>query len=52
MAFTGYVFNSLDEIMPFLEDKDSGPSVQWAKKQGKVRLQWWYEQGGGMNIRY
>lgn len=39
MAFTGYVFNSLDEIMPFLEDKDSGPSVQWAKKQGKVRLQ-------------
>ncbi|KAI9350982.1 carbon-nitrogen hydrolase [Pilaira anomala] len=38
MAFTGYVFKSLQEITPFLEDAETGPSVLWAKDQA-VRLQ-------------
>ncbi|CEP15041.1 hypothetical protein [Parasitella parasitica] len=37
MAFTGYVFKDLQEIMPFLEDSETGPSVLWAKRQA-VRL--------------
>ncbi|KAI8989590.1 carbon-nitrogen hydrolase, partial [Pilobolus umbonatus] len=37
MCFTGYVFHSLEEIMPFLEDTENGPTVQWAKKQA-IRL--------------
>jgi len=31
----GYVFKDLQEISPFLEDCETGPSVLWAKKQGK-----------------
>ncbi|KAK4514275.1 uncharacterized protein ATC70_001866 [Mucor velutinosus] len=38
MAFTGYVFKSLQEISPFLEDCETGPSVMWAKKQA-MRLE-------------
>lgn len=34
MAFTGYVFNSKEEIYPYLEDSETGPSVTWAKRQG------------------
>ncbi|ORE04732.1 hypothetical protein BCV72DRAFT_251071 [Rhizopus microsporus var. microsporus] len=34
MAFTGYVFNSVEEIMPYLEDAETGPTVNWARKQG------------------
>ncbi|ORZ00419.1 carbon-nitrogen hydrolase [Syncephalastrum racemosum] len=37
MAFTGYKFENLDEIKPFLEDTETGPSVMWAKQQA-VRL--------------
>ncbi|KAF9199104.1 Carbon-nitrogen hydrolase, partial [Haplosporangium sp. Z 27] len=33
MAFTGYVFISKDHIRPYLEDAESGPSIQWAKTQ-------------------
>ncbi|ORZ14116.1 carbon-nitrogen hydrolase [Absidia repens] len=33
LAFTGYVFESIDEIEPYLEDTCTGPSVSWAKKQ-------------------
>ncbi|KAF9355315.1 Carbon-nitrogen hydrolase [Mortierella sp. AD094] len=33
MAFTGYVFTSKDHIRPYLEDAESGPSIQWAKTQ-------------------
>ncbi|KAL7316181.1 hypothetical protein PS15m_005317 [Mucor circinelloides] len=38
MAFTGYVFKDLQEISPFLEDCETGPSVLWAKKQA-IRLE-------------
>jgi protein N-terminal amidase len=31
MAFTGYMFSSLKEINPFLED-EVGPTITWAKK--------------------
>lgn len=31
----GYVFESSQEIEPYLEDEETGPSVIWAKKQGK-----------------
>ncbi|KAG0241919.1 Carbon-nitrogen hydrolase [Actinomortierella wolfii] len=37
MAFTGYMFTSKDHIRPYLEDAETGPSVQWAKKQA-IRL--------------
>lgn len=30
----GYVFNSVEEIMPYLEDAETGPTVNWARKQG------------------
>ncbi|KAI8333089.1 carbon-nitrogen hydrolase [Chlamydoabsidia padenii] len=33
MAFTGYVFKSIEEIDPYLEDTNNGPSVTWAKQQ-------------------
>ncbi|KAG0266237.1 Carbon-nitrogen hydrolase [Mortierella polycephala] len=33
MAFTGYVFASKDHIRPYLEDAETGVSVQWAKMQ-------------------
>ncbi|KAF9277280.1 Carbon-nitrogen hydrolase [Mortierella alpina] len=33
MAFTGYVFTSKDHIRPYLEDAETGLSVQWAKMQ-------------------
>ncbi|KAG0293964.1 Carbon-nitrogen hydrolase [Dissophora globulifera] len=33
MAFTGYVFSGKDHIRPYLEDAETGPSVQWAKAQ-------------------
>lgn len=33
MAFSGYVFHSKEEIEPYLEDAETGPTVQWAKKQ-------------------
>ncbi|KAI9266128.1 hypothetical protein EDC94DRAFT_634000 [Helicostylum pulchrum] len=36
MAFTGYVFKSLQEIEPYLEDAETGPSVLWAKEKGQV----------------
>ncbi|KAG0338938.1 Carbon-nitrogen hydrolase, partial [Podila minutissima] len=35
MAFTGYVFTSKEHIKPYLEDAETGPSVQWAKTQAK-----------------
>lgn len=35
ISIKGYVFKSPKEIMPYLEDSETGPSVQWAKKQGK-----------------
>ncbi|GAN08560.1 conserved hypothetical protein [Mucor ambiguus] len=38
MAFTGYVFKDLQEISPFLEDCETGPSVMWAKTQA-IRLE-------------
>ncbi|KAI9268194.1 carbon-nitrogen hydrolase [Phascolomyces articulosus] len=38
MAMTGYVFKSKQEIQPFLEDAETGPTVQWAKRQA-LRLQ-------------
>ncbi|EIE89535.1 hypothetical protein RO3G_14246 [Rhizopus delemar RA 99-880] len=34
MAFTGYVFQSFDEIKPYIEDSETGPTVKWAKEQG------------------
>ncbi|KAF9124736.1 Carbon-nitrogen hydrolase [Mortierella sp. 14UC] len=37
MAFSGYVFTSKDHIRPYLEDAETGPSVQWAKEQA-IRL--------------
>ncbi|RIA95910.1 carbon-nitrogen hydrolase [Glomus cerebriforme] len=37
LAFTGYVFKDKDHIKPFLEDSETGTSVQWAKAQA-VRL--------------
>ncbi|KAI8377295.1 carbon-nitrogen hydrolase [Blakeslea trispora] len=36
MAFTGYVFKTKEEIEPFLEDEETGPSVQWAQSQGNL----------------
>ncbi|KAI9019241.1 carbon-nitrogen hydrolase [Phycomyces nitens] len=33
MAFTGYVFNSLQEIKPFLQDAETGQTTMWAKQQ-------------------
>ncbi|KAI9319390.1 carbon-nitrogen hydrolase [Dichotomocladium elegans] len=38
LAFTGYVFHNPQEIEPFVEDEDTGPTVQWAKDQAR-RLQ-------------
>ncbi|KAF8936395.1 Carbon-nitrogen hydrolase [Haplosporangium gracile] len=37
MAFTGYVFTSKDHIRPYLEDAETGPSIEWAKAQA-IRL--------------
>ncbi|GES96651.1 carbon-nitrogen hydrolase [Rhizophagus clarus] len=37
LAFTGYVFRDRDHIKPYLEDSETGTSVQWAKMQA-VRL--------------
>ncbi|KAF9121149.1 Carbon-nitrogen hydrolase [Mortierella sp. GBA39] len=37
MAFSGYVFTSKDHIRPYLEDAETGPSIQWAKAQA-IRL--------------
>ncbi|KAG1461226.1 hypothetical protein G6F56_005777 [Rhizopus delemar] len=34
MAFTGYVFNGIEEIKPYLEDSKTGPTVNWSKTQG------------------
>lgn len=31
----GYVFHSVEEIKPYLEDTYNGPSVLWAKEKGK-----------------
>ncbi|KAF2750437.1 N-terminal asparagine amidohydrolase-like protein [Sporormia fimetaria CBS 119925] len=36
MAFTGYHFDSLDEIKPFLEPTTSGPTTQWAIKTAQA----------------
>ncbi|CAO3628359.1 unnamed protein product [Cunninghamella blakesleeana] len=33
MAFTGYVFHSKEEIEPYLEDTNNGPTVTWAKQK-------------------
>ncbi|CAG8454140.1 11857_t:CDS:2 [Scutellospora calospora] len=33
MAFTGYVFENKESIMPYLEDAETGTTVQWAKAQ-------------------
>jgi protein N-terminal amidase len=38
-VFKGYVFKNLKEIWPYLEDAETGPSVQWAKEQGKVHAE-------------
>ncbi|KAI7897538.1 carbon-nitrogen hydrolase, partial [Cokeromyces recurvatus] len=38
MAFTGYVFNSIEEIMPYLEDSEKGPTVKWAKEQETIAI--------------
>ncbi|CAJ0838268.1 17555_t:CDS:10 [Entrophospora sp. SA101] len=38
MAFTGYVFTSKDHIRPYLEDAETGTTVQWARSQA-TRLQ-------------
>ncbi|KAJ3290825.1 hypothetical protein HK104_006505 [Borealophlyctis nickersoniae] len=35
LAFSGYVFKDLDHIRPFLEDGETGDTVQWAKQQAK-----------------
>ncbi|OZJ03076.1 hypothetical protein BZG36_04608 [Bifiguratus adelaidae] len=35
MAFSGYVFKSLNDIMPLLEDAETGPTCMWAKRQAK-----------------
>lgn len=37
MAFSGYVFTSKDHIRPYLENAETGPSIQWAKAQA-IRL--------------
>ncbi|KAL0080938.1 carbon-nitrogen hydrolase [Phycomyces blakesleeanus] len=37
MAFTGYVFKSLQEITPYLEDAETGQTTTWAKQQA-IRL--------------
>ncbi|KAF9092169.1 Carbon-nitrogen hydrolase [Mortierella sp. GBA35] len=37
MAFSGYVFTSKSHIRPYLEDAETGPSIQWAKAQA-IRL--------------
>lgn len=34
----GYVFKDVQEISPFLEDCETGPSVMWAKTQGRTHL--------------
>ncbi|RUS21052.1 carbon-nitrogen hydrolase [Endogone sp. FLAS-F59071] len=33
MAFTGYVFDDLNHIYPYLEEENSGPTVTWARRQ-------------------
>jgi protein N-terminal amidase len=33
MSFTGYQFQSADEILPFVEDEETGLSVTWAKEK-------------------
>ncbi|CAG8691966.1 11428_t:CDS:2, partial [Ambispora leptoticha] len=33
LAFTGYVFKDKDQVRPFLEDAETGPTVRWAKEQ-------------------
>ncbi|KAI7870256.1 carbon-nitrogen hydrolase [Spinellus fusiger] len=38
MAFTGYVFMSLEEVMPYLETATTSPTIEWAKQQA-LRLQ-------------
>ena len=37
LAFTGYSVESREEILPFCEEADNGPSVEWAKTTA-VRL--------------
>lgn len=34
IIFVGYVFTSKDHIRPYLENAETGPSIQWAKAQG------------------
>ncbi|KAI8930245.1 carbon-nitrogen hydrolase [Entophlyctis helioformis] len=33
MAFSGYAFKSREDVLPFAEEGQSGPSVRWAKEQ-------------------
>jgi predicted amidohydrolase len=35
MAFSGYVFDSEEEVKPFLEKFDSGPTFQYCSKIAK-----------------
>ncbi|KAI8388369.1 carbon-nitrogen hydrolase [Radiomyces spectabilis] len=59
MAFTGYVFKTLEEIAPYLEDPEHGPSVTWAKRQA-IRLKCYVIVGypetvtdaSGSNVNY
>ena len=37
MAFTGYCFESRDEIQPFCEDASTGPTAIWCREQAKRR---------------
>lgn len=34
LLILGYVFKDKDHIKPYLEDSETGTSVQWAKDQG------------------
>lgn len=34
LLILGYVFKDKDHIKPYLEDSETGTSVQWAKEQG------------------
>ena len=34
MAFSGYVFKSKEDILPFIEDFENGVCIQWCQKQG------------------
>jgi len=35
MAFTGYAFTGRDEILPYCEDPESGPTSSWARNTAK-----------------